>query len=338
MQIKAIAAVATNGVIGDHGDIPWELPADWQRFRRLTTKHTLVMGRTTFEAIGRPLPRRTTIVLTRDADWTPPASDVDDDTQVLVAHTIEEAIDLARSTHPDRTCWIAGGGDVYRAAMPYVTGLDISEVPGEPEGDTRFPDLPADKWRVLFREPMPGFTVAHYAPVAHTTRLLLEPVSVDDAGVWAELHGDRSLYQHRPDSIYQDKAEVDQILSAQITSWVETGVGYWIARDPATRRPVGLGGIRRRTEGDRTFWNLYYRLPEAEQGHGYAAEISRAAFAQLARLDPMAEVRAVIRPGHHESEGVARRLGMFEFGDLVDDAGRPGIIYTGILPQLLQHA
>lgn len=344
MQIKAIAAVARNGVIGDNGSIPWELPADWRRFRQITTTHTLVMGRQTFEGIGRPLPQRTTIVVTRDHDWTPPAiseAPVDDPafrTRVLVAHSVEQAIEIARRENRERTCWIAGGGEIYREAMPLITGMDISEVDAEPAGDTFFPEISADQWRALFREPAEGFDVAHYAPVVRTQRLLLEPVSVDDTDDWNRLHLDRSLYRTRASEVeFRGAEEVDQILAQQITSWVETGVGYWIAREPETREPVGLGGIRRRTEGDDTFWNLYYRLPEASQGKGYAAEISRAAFQQLARLDPVAEVRAIIRPGNHESEGVARRLGMFQMGELVDGFGHPGKIYTGLVPQLLMR-
>lgn len=338
MQIKAIAAVAENGVIGNHGAIPWRVPEDWRRFRRITTGHTLVMGRTTYEGIatsGGPLPGRLSIVVTRDRDWTPSGVDsLDPHTQVMVAHGVEEAIDLARKTAKDRTCWIAGGGEIYRAAMPYLMGWDLSRIPIEAVGDVTLPQLAPDQWRVIYREPLEGFTVEHYAPVVRTPRLQLEPVSADDTEDWSRLFSDLKLYQRHPEVVYSDNEYVDQMLSANVTSWIETGIGYWLARDPQTHELRGLGGIRRRTERGETFWNLHYRLPEDEQGRGYAQEISRAAIAQLAKLDPKAEVRALIRPGHHGSEAVAHRLGLIDVGDMVDDLGRPSTVHIGFVNRL----
>ena len=175
MEVIAIAAVARNGVIGNSRDIPWSLPEDWRRFKRVTTGHVLVMGRTTYDGIGRPLPGRTSVVVTRNPDWAPGGDPepiapgwwrFGPDTVVARVAGIDEALATAREVAPHGICWVAGGGEVYRAAMPYLTALDITEVPLEPEGDTRFPVIDPEAWRVVHREQFPGFTVARYVPVS----------------------------------------------------------------------------------------------------------------------------------------------------------------------------
>src|SRR5881628_1695179 len=98
-----VAAVARNGVIGNGPDIPWHVPGEQRLFKELTMGHTLVMGRTTYESIGRPLPGRTTIVLTRDPAWSADG--------VLVAHDLGSAIDLAQATAGD--VMVVGGAQVY---------------------------------------------------------------------------------------------------------------------------------------------------------------------------------------------------------------------------------
>ena len=173
MEVIAIAAVARNGVIGASGDIPWSLPEDWRRFKRVTTGHVVVMGRTTFEGIGLPLPGRISVVVTHARDWSPrdaPGAAApgrwrfDDTTEVVRAGSVTEALALARHLAPERICWVAGGGAIYREAMPFLTGLDITEVPLEPEGDTSFPEINPERWRVVRRKQFPGFTVVRYAP------------------------------------------------------------------------------------------------------------------------------------------------------------------------------
>ncbi len=144
-----VAAVADNGVIGLGGDIPWHLPADFAHFKATTVGHTLIMGRTTHEGIGKPLPDRTTIVLTRDPDWHADG--------VLVAPGIEEAIALA-DTLPGEVM-IGGGGAVYAAAMPYADVQIISEVHQSPEGDTSYPQFDPGQWREVSREPRDGFAI-----------------------------------------------------------------------------------------------------------------------------------------------------------------------------------
>lgn len=152
MAITMVAAVGRNGVIGRDGALPWRLPGDLPRLKRLTTGHVVVMGRRTYDSIGRPLPGRTTIVVTRDRAWT-----VDG---VIVRHDIESALSAAAETDPN--VFVLGGAEIYRLAMPYADRLLISEVPQAPEGDTYFPDIDAGEWTESDREPAEGFDVVTY--------------------------------------------------------------------------------------------------------------------------------------------------------------------------------
>jgi dihydrofolate reductase len=142
-DIVAIAAVARNGVIGAGQDIPWRIREDWQRFRRRTTGHVLIMGRKTFDSIGRPLPGRTTLVVSRDPGWRHDG--------VEVAASVTAALDLAARAE-DQTVFVAGGGEIYRAAWPHLTGLEITEVDAEPAGDVTFPVISAEEWQEVARE------------------------------------------------------------------------------------------------------------------------------------------------------------------------------------------
>jgi dihydrofolate reductase len=147
MTVTLIAAVARNGVIGADGGIPWHLPEDFAHFKATTLGHTLVMGRATYESIGHPLPGRATIVVTRDPGWYAEG--------VLVAHSLEEALDMAG----DAEVFVAGGATVYERAMPHADVLLISEVDLEPEGDTFFPLIDPAPWLEVGREEHDGFAV-----------------------------------------------------------------------------------------------------------------------------------------------------------------------------------
>lgn len=142
-RVVLVAAVAENGVIGNGPDIPWRIPGEQAEFKRLTLGHTLVMGRTTYESIGRPLPGRTTIVLTRDPAWQAEG--------VLVAHDIDDA--LARAEGLAGDVMVAGGAQVYVAAMPYADEQVITEVHRDPEGDVLYPDFDRSEWTETRREP-----------------------------------------------------------------------------------------------------------------------------------------------------------------------------------------
>jgi dihydrofolate reductase len=152
--VSIVAAVARNGVIGAGGGLPWHLPDELRLFKETTLGHVLVMGRRTYEAIGRPLPGRTTVVVTRREDWSP------GDDAVVVAHDVEEALERARSL--DEQVFVVGGGEVYAAALAYADTLVITFVEQEPEGDTMFPAVDWSEWRETAREPGDGWVCVTY--------------------------------------------------------------------------------------------------------------------------------------------------------------------------------
>jgi dihydrofolate reductase len=150
-RVVLVAAVARNGVIGDGPDIPWRLPGEQALFKQLTLGHTLLMGRTTYESIGRPLPGRTTVVLTRSPSWSADG--------VLVAHSVEEALDLADTLpgDPAPQVMVAGGGEVYAATLPHADEQVISEVDLEPGGDAFYPAYDRAAWLETAREHHDGY-------------------------------------------------------------------------------------------------------------------------------------------------------------------------------------
>ncbi|MBO9520274.1 MAG: dihydrofolate reductase [Nocardioidaceae bacterium] len=143
MTVTLVAAVADNGVIGADGDIPWRIPADFAHFKALTLGGVLVMGRATYNSIGRPLPGRTTIVLTRDPTWTAEG--------VRTARTLDEALELAAGD-----VFIAGGSAVYAAALPIATHQVLTEVHASPAGDTLYPAFDRSEWIETRREAHDG--------------------------------------------------------------------------------------------------------------------------------------------------------------------------------------
>ncbi len=157
-KIIGIAAVARNGVIGNGDDIPWRIPEDWQRFKRLTTGHVLIMGRKTYDSIGRPLPGRTTFVITRDRRWRGDG--------VRAVPVLEEAFAQATLLAP-QTIFVAGGGEIYRAAWDRLTALEITEVDLTPDGDVTFPSIEAADWDEVSRQDHEGFSFVSYDRVAH---------------------------------------------------------------------------------------------------------------------------------------------------------------------------
>lgn len=152
-QIIAIAAVAANGVIGAENDIPWRIPADWQRFKALTMGNVLIMGRKTYDSIGRALGGRTTFVITRDRMWRGEG--------VRAVASVDEAIDQAMLLRP-KMIFVAGGGEIYRVAWDRLTGLEITEVDQHPVGDVIFPAIDPEEWIETAREPHDGFSFVSY--------------------------------------------------------------------------------------------------------------------------------------------------------------------------------
>ncbi|QPV64773.1 dihydrofolate reductase [Halosimplex litoreum] len=152
VEIALIAAVAENRVIGADGEMPWHYPADLAHFKETTTGHPVVMGRVTYESIsaqlGGPLPGRTNIVLTR--------SGVDAPEAVVQVGSVDAAVEAAEAAAVEtdaRTAFVAGGATVYEAFLDRADRLVLTEVPGEPAGDTRFPEWDSAAWVEVDREP-----------------------------------------------------------------------------------------------------------------------------------------------------------------------------------------
>ena len=149
--------MATNRVIGADGALPWHLPADLRQFRAVTMGHHILMGRSTFESIGRPLPGRTSIVLTRNPSASFPPG-------VLVAHSLPEAIECSAG---DPDLFVIGGEQVFRAALPIADRILLTEIRLDVAGDTVFPEVEAGAWTVVSSEPLPD-------PVLDATLSVLE--------------------------------------------------------------------------------------------------------------------------------------------------------------------
>ncbi len=151
-EIAIIVAVARNRVIGDGSGMPWHLPEDLAHFKRTTMGGVLVMGRRTFDSIGRPLPGRHTVVVTRNPDW--------HHAGVHTAQSIEDALIIAREFHAP--IWVVGGGEIYRLALPQVTRLVVTEVDQESDGSVTFPVIDPQVWQETEREARPGLAFVTY--------------------------------------------------------------------------------------------------------------------------------------------------------------------------------
>ena len=137
-----VVAVAQNGVIGGDNRLLWHLPLDLKHFKQLTQGHPIVMGRRTFESIGRPLPNRTNIVVTRQLDWQAQGCEV--------AFSVPQALEMARAL--DKQVMVIGGGEIYRQALPAAEVVYLTEVHHDFEGDVTFPELSPVEWREETRE------------------------------------------------------------------------------------------------------------------------------------------------------------------------------------------
>jgi dihydrofolate reductase len=147
MITALVVAVAENGVIGRDGGLPWSLPADLKHFRTLTTGHHVVMGRKTHASIGRPLPDRTNLVLTRHPDQVAEGC--------RAVATLDDALRLARDAG-ESTCFVIGGAGVYAQALPQAQRIYLTEVRAAIDGDVRFPELDRAQWIEATREPRPA--------------------------------------------------------------------------------------------------------------------------------------------------------------------------------------
>jgi dihydrofolate reductase len=148
VPVAMIAAVARNGVIGVDNKLPWHLPEDLKFFKRMTQAKPLIMGRKTFASIGRPLPGRLNIVVTRDKGFHHDG--------VRVCHDLESALFLADQQATIDACdeiMVMGGGEIYAQALPHACRVYLTEVEVEVDGDARFPELDEREWQEVQRVP-----------------------------------------------------------------------------------------------------------------------------------------------------------------------------------------
>lgn len=138
--------MAKNRVIGANNQIPWHLPDDLRMFKRLTMGHHIVMGRKTYESIGRLLPGRTTVIVTRQRDYTVPGA--------IIAHSLQDAINAAARDHE---IFVIGGAELFREALPIADRMHLSMIDAEPAGDTWMPEFDLGGWREVESEDKVGY-------------------------------------------------------------------------------------------------------------------------------------------------------------------------------------
>lgn len=146
-RVALVVAVAENGVIGKDGKLPWHISSDLKFFRAITMNKPIVMGRKTYDSIGKPLDGRDNIVVTRNAAFQAEG--------VFVAGDVEQAMELARNKARERGAneiSVIGGAQIYAATLPFADIIYLTEVHDEPDGDAFFPEIDKDTWREVSRE------------------------------------------------------------------------------------------------------------------------------------------------------------------------------------------
>jgi dihydrofolate reductase len=158
ISIALVVAAAENGVIGRGGGLPWHIPSDLKTFRRLTLGKPIIMGRKTYQAIGKPLDQRDNVVVTRDPAYRAPGA--------IIVASLEVALDKARALAVAKgidEIIVIGGAELYRQALPLADRIYLTRVHAEPEGDALFPPLSPGEWREVSREPLPRDARDEYA-------------------------------------------------------------------------------------------------------------------------------------------------------------------------------
>ena len=140
-MISIIVAVAEGGVIGGGGDLLWHISEDLRRFKQITSGHTVIMGRKTYDSIGRPLPKRRNIVITRNGEWSAEGCER--------AESLEQAVAMCAG---EEEVFIIGGGEIYRQSMAIADKLYLTQVNKHYEGDTYFPEIRPEEWQEVARE------------------------------------------------------------------------------------------------------------------------------------------------------------------------------------------
>ncbi len=143
MKISSIVAVGKNNIIGKDNQIPWYLPDDLKWFKKNTLGHAVIMGRKCFESIGRPLPKRTNIIITRDIFYLAQGCEV--------VHSLGEALQLAEN-EGETEAFIIGGGEIYQQSMDICDKIYLTEVDIDADGDVFFPNLELSEWKLIFEE------------------------------------------------------------------------------------------------------------------------------------------------------------------------------------------
>ncbi|GAB3916489.1 dihydrofolate reductase [Larkinella terrae] len=147
MLISLIAAVAENGVIGQDNELVWHLPDDFKYFKQTTSGHPVLMGRKTFESLGKPLPNRLNVVITRNPAFHPEGA--------VIVDSLEKAMEEARKTGIAEA-FVIGGAEIYRQAIASADRLYLTEVKASYEGDAKFPDFDKTVWQEISRRPHPA--------------------------------------------------------------------------------------------------------------------------------------------------------------------------------------
>lgn len=145
MNLTLIAAMSSNRVIGKNNELIWHLPADLKRFKSLTSGHHIIMGRKTFESVGRPLPNRTNIIVTRQEDYTVEGC--------IVVNSLEEGIQKSSS---DQQPFIVGGAEIYKQSLAYADKIELTIIDAEYDGDSYFPEIDLNKWKLVSEESYPS--------------------------------------------------------------------------------------------------------------------------------------------------------------------------------------
>lgn len=157
MEVILVAAIGENGEMGVNNALLWHLPGDLPRFKKMTMAHPIIMGRKTFDSIGKALPGRLNIVLSANTDW--------QKDEVITVNSIEKAIDTAKQNKADKV-FVIGGGQIYKLFLPYATQLELTEVFDAPMADTYFPNFSGQDLkevsRVKIRDSQPHFDYASY--------------------------------------------------------------------------------------------------------------------------------------------------------------------------------
>jgi dihydrofolate reductase len=143
-MITVIAAVAENNALGKENQLLWHLPDDFKRFKTLTSGHYIIMGRKTFESFPKPLPNRTHVIISRQADYQPEGC--------MVVNSLEQAIEACPKTEE---VFIIGGGEIYRQSIAVADKLDLTKVHASFEADTYFPEVDLSQWQLVFEEHHP---------------------------------------------------------------------------------------------------------------------------------------------------------------------------------------